>query len=150
MLRWNRREFMQASTLLLTGTGVPASPNRPGNPDDTARAFVRTNEEGKSWTVGNSLVERELRFDTKRGLYTESWRHKVTGTDFTAEGRKRGGPGHEFTVLMDGEPISGSNGSLWELIEAKTEKLTPTGVSLIINLQAENEAGRRHDLLRRL
>jgi alpha-galactosidase len=100
---------------------------------------VRTNEEGKSWTVGNSLVEREIRFDPKRGLHTESWRHKVTGTDFMEEGRKRGGPGREFTVLMDGDSLAGSNGSIWELLEAKTEKLTPSGASLIINLRAKTK-----------
>src|SRR5579864_6526890 len=141
MIRWNRREFMQASTasLLLNSVKVSASPGRVAKLDDTARAFVRTNAEGKSWTVGNSLVEREIRFDPKRGLHTESWSHKVTGTDFMEEGRKRGGPGHEFTVLMDGDTLAGSEGSVWELIEARTEKLTPSGESLIIKLRAKSK-----------
>jgi len=41
----------------------------------TNGAFVRTNAEGKSWTVGNTLVEREIHFDPHDGLYTASWRH---------------------------------------------------------------------------
>ena len=51
-------------------------------PIKLATAFVRTNAEGKSWTVGNTLVEREIHFDPKVGLYTESWLHKVTGKNF--------------------------------------------------------------------
>jgi hypothetical protein len=138
MIRWNRREFIQASTasLWLNGVKVSASLGRPANIDDTAPAFVRTNDEGKSWTVGNALVEREIRFDPKLGLHTASWRHKVTGTDFIEAGRKRGARGQEFSVSMDGDSLAGSNGSAWELIEAKTQKLPPSGESLIINLRA--------------
>ena len=141
MIKFNRRKFMQASTasLLLDSVKVSASPGSMAKVNDTATAFVRTNAEGKSWTIGSTLVERELRFDPKAGLYTESWLHKVTGTDFIEAGRKRGVRGHEFSVLMDGDPLAGSNGSLWQLIEAKTQKLSPSGESLIINLRAKTK-----------
>ena len=54
MIRWNRREFMQASTAswLLKGGVFPASPGRPAMLHDVGSAFVRTSEEGESWTVG--------------------------------------------------------------------------------------------------
>ena len=141
MIKLNRRKFMQASaaSLLLDSVKVSASPGSMAKVNDTATAFVRTNAEGKSWTIGSTLVERELRFDPKAGLYTESWLHKVTGTDFIEAGRKRGVRGHEFSVLMDGDPLAGSNGSLWQLIEAKTQKLSPSGESLIINLRAKTK-----------
>ena len=45
-------------------------------------SYVRAGTDGKGWAIGNALVEREIRFDPARGLYTASWRHKVTGTDF--------------------------------------------------------------------
>jgi alpha-galactosidase len=141
MTRLNRREFMQVSTasFLLDSVKVSASHGSPAKINDTATAFVRTNAEGKSWTVGNSLVEREIRFDPKLGLYTASWRHKVTGTDFMEAARKRGAQGDEFSVLVDGDSFAGSNGSAWELIEAKTQKLTPSGESLAINLRAKTK-----------
>ena len=65
MIKFNRREFMQASTasLLLDRVKVSASQGSPAKAGATATAFVRTNQEGKSWTVGNTLVEREIRFD---------------------------------------------------------------------------------------
>ena len=30
--------------------------------------LVRTGADGKSWTIGNALVEREVRFESQRGL----------------------------------------------------------------------------------
>ena len=54
MIKFNRREFMQASTasLLLDSVKVSASSGSMAKIDDTAPAFVRTNAEGKSWTIG--------------------------------------------------------------------------------------------------
>ena len=141
MIRLNRREFMQASTasLLLNGVEVSLSPGSRAKIGDAATAFVRANDEGKSWTVGNSLVEREIHFDPKLGLRTASWRHKVTGTDFMEEGRKRKDRGREFAVLVDGDSLAGSAESAWDLIGAKTQKVTPPGESLIINLRARTK-----------
>ena len=83
MSRWNRREFIQASTssLLLSSVKVSASAGSPAGTDDTAPAFVRTNDEGRSWTVGNAFVERQIHFDPEHGLQTASWRRlPPTGT----------------------------------------------------------------------
>ena len=84
MIKFNRREFMQASTtsLLLDRVNLSAAPANPTAADESGTAFVRTDSEGQSWTVGNTLVEREIHFDPKVGLYTESWLHKVTGKNF--------------------------------------------------------------------
>ncbi|MGA2986245.1 MAG: alpha-galactosidase [Terriglobia bacterium] len=141
MIRLNRREFIQASTasLLLESVKVSASPGNPAGIADAATAFVHTNTEGQSWTVGNALVEREVRFDPEQGLHTASWRHQVTGTDFMETPRKRRNRGAEFSVLVDGDSLRGSNGSAWELLEAKTQKLTPSAESLAIKLRAKTK-----------
>lgn len=139
MIRLSRRQFMQASTasFVLDRVMVSASHGSPAEIDDAATAFVRTNAGGQSWTVGNTLVERQINFDPKLGLHTANWRHKLTGTDFMEAARKRGAPGDEFAVLVDGDSFVGSNGSAWELIEAKAQKLAPSGESLAINLRAK-------------
>ncbi|MGO8790776.1 MAG: alpha-galactosidase [Terriglobia bacterium] len=139
MIRLNRREFIQASTasLLLESVKVSASPGSPAMADDTA--FVHTNAEGKSWTVGNALVEREVHFDPEQGLHTESWLHKVTGTDFMETPRKRRNRGGEFSLWVDGDALAGTTRALWEFMEAKTDKLAPSGQSLAITLRAKTK-----------
>ena len=142
MTKWNRREFMQASTasLLMNSARVSASPGSTPGIDEATPAFVRTNDEGRSWTVGNALVERQIHFDSEHGLLTASWRHLVTGTDFMEISWKRGNTGAEFTLRVDGEALRGSDQAAWDLIETKTEKLTPAGKSLIIHLRAKEKA----------
>jgi alpha-galactosidase len=141
MSRWNRREFIQASTssLLLSSVKVSASAGSPAGTDDTAPAFVRTNDEGGSWTVGNAFVERQIHFDPEHGLQTASWRHLVTGTDFMETARKRRNSGAEFSVWVDGDSLRGSKGSAWELIEAKTEKGALSGQLLSIHLRSKTK-----------
>ncbi len=141
MNRWNRREFIQASTaaLLLDGTTAFASPGNPAIVSDDSTAFVRTNAEGKSWTIGNTFVEREVRFDPTLGIHTESWRHKVTGTDFMEPARKRRFRGDEFSFLAGKESFAGSKGLAWEFIEAKMQKLAPSGQLLAIRLRAKTK-----------
>src|SRR5580700_11415354 len=46
--------------------------------------YLRASVDGRSWVIGNDLVERGIKFDPREGLSTTSWRHKVTGTDFMA------------------------------------------------------------------
>jgi hypothetical protein len=78
--------------------------------------LVRTGADGKSWTIGNALVEREVRFESQRGLHTASWRHVVTGTDFmSAAGPNRSG-GSEFSFEADGDSLpvpTGPRGNSW-------------------------------------
>lgn len=138
MIRWNRREFMQASaaSLLMNGVKVSGPPGKPASKTITP-AFVHTNAEGTNWTVGNALVEREIHFEKEHGLSTASWRHKVTGTNFmeTTAGKWRS-KGAEFSVGVDGDTLRGTEGSTWDLIEARTEKLSPPGQSLVLRLRS--------------
>ncbi len=138
MSRLNRREFIQASTasLLLDGAWAFASQGNPAHSPSTSIAFVHTNAEGKSWTIGNSFVEREIRFDPALGLSTANWRHLATGTDFMEPARKRGVHGDEFSFLMDKDLVAGSKGSAWELLEAKVQDLAPSGQLLSIHLRS--------------
>lgn len=138
MGKLNRREFIQASTaaLLLENVHAFASNDSPTDTKDSSSVFVRTNTEGNIWTIGNTLVEREIRFDVKSGLHTTGWRHKITGTDFMEPARKRGFDGDEFSVRVDKHSVTGSNGSAWKFVEAKTQTLTPSGKLVAIHLRA--------------
>jgi alpha-galactosidase len=134
MIRFNRREFLQASTASVLLSGISAA-NQAGNAA-SSEAFVRANADGQSFTIGNALVERDLRIDPELGLYTSSWRHKLTGTDFIESARRRSRQGSEFSVTVDGVPLVGSNGAAWEFVAAHSEKITPAGECLAIQLRA--------------
>lgn len=137
MVKWNRREFMQATaTSLFAGSVmVSSSPVSPPVVAEPSGAYVRSNSEGRGWEVGNAFVRRDVRFDSKLGLYTETWLHKITGTDFTAHALKHRVRGREFSFHADGDLLAGSQGPAWEFVEAKIQKLNPPGVLLAIHLQ---------------
>ena len=141
MITLNRRDFMRASAipLLLRTANVSAAPAAWNGLDIPAQAYVNGNSEAKSWTIGNSLVEREIRFDSELGLHTESWRHEVTGTDFTETPRKRRSRAGEFSVWIDDATFSGSRGSDWELVDAVTQQLPPSGQLLVLRLRAKTK-----------
>jgi len=99
--------------------------------------LVRTGADGKSWTIGNALVERDMRFESQHGLETVSWRHIVTGTDFTSPAGARRYGGSEFSFEADGDSFAGSNGPAWQFVGAETLGLAPSGKLLIIKLRAK-------------
>jgi alpha-galactosidase len=99
--------------------------------------FVRTGSGGKSWTIGNALVEREVRFESQRGLQTVSWRHKLTGTDFMSPAGTRGNGGSEFSFEASGDSFAGSDGKAWQFVSAETQDIAPSGKLLIIRLRAK-------------
>ncbi len=138
MTNLNRREFIQASaaSLVLSGIAGFEAHASATQLDEPAGAFVRTDTEGKSWTVGNALVEREIHFDAKQGLYTAGWRHKVTGTDFMAALLSRGVKREEFSFQADADSFSGASES-WEFLEARVQKLAPNGKLLEIHLRSK-------------
>ena len=103
----------------------------------THAASVGANAEGKSWTVGNTLVKREIRFDPRLGLYTESWRHLVTGTDFMNVAQAKNHWGPEFSFQVDADSFAGSSGSTWEFVEASTQRVAPSEELLTIKLKAK-------------
>lgn len=108
-------------------------------------AYVRTGADGKSWTVGNSLVERELRFDPAIGLYTASWRHKLTGTDFMKRAQAEKRWGSEFSFAVDGHRWAGAgdgSGSAFELLAGGLRSGTLGEKELALRLEAK---GREKD-----
>ena len=133
-----RREFLQASAaaLALKPLAGPIGLGSPAVRGDTAAATVRTNAEGKSWSIGNGLVQRDIAFDPRLGLHTENWTHKVTGTDFVAAARKQANRGGEFSFRADDIFVSGSESGAWEFVSSQTEKLSPSGECLAIHLRA--------------
>jgi len=147
MIKFNRREFIQASTasILLDSAKVPASPSSPPR-DETGTAFVRTNTEGKSWTVGNTLVEREIYFDPRVGLYTESWRHKVTGKEFLKHLSVDlpWGPetrwGAEFSFQVDHKRLAGATRGPadFDFVAAEMGEIAPDGKLLEVKLRSKN------------
>jgi alpha-galactosidase len=149
MIKVNRREFMHASaaSLLLDGVKAPAFPARPGIPDETATAFARTNAEGKSWTVGNTLVEREIHYAPNVGVYTESWRHKVTGKDFLKHlaSDLPWGPetqwGAEFSFQVDHNRVAGATRGPadFDFVGAETHEIAPDGKLLEIKLKGSKQ-----------
>lgn len=141
MGKLNRRQFMQASatSLLLGSANLPASPATSPATDEPSAAYVRSNSEGRSWTIGNAFVQRELRFDSGQGLYTRSWQHKITGTEFIPAAQRRRNGGGEFSFRIDGDFLAGSQGRSWEFVGAKTQKLSPSGELLEIHLRGLNK-----------
>ncbi len=117
---------MLLSVLLLTVSANAQS--------DSVR--VRPGADGKSWTIGNALVEREVRFESQHGLHTVSWRHVVTGTDFMRAAGPNRYEGSEFSFEASGGSFAGSNGPAWQFVGAETQGLTPSGKLLIIKLRA--------------
>jgi alpha-galactosidase len=72
-----------------------------------APAYVRIEEQGKRWLIGNDFVQREVSFSEEDGLRTESLVRKSSGTDFTAYGRQNNQFGPEFSFSADGNPLDG-------------------------------------------
>jgi alpha-galactosidase len=102
-------------------------------------AYVNASADQQGWTIGNDLVEREIRFDASGGLYTSRWVHKVTGADFMLRARdaKRWGP--EFYFNVDGERLSGSWGTDFALAGSEVREITPAGRLLEIKLKARTK-----------
>jgi len=98
--------------------------------------YVKPGTDKSSWTMGNDLVEREIKFDASGGLYTSAWRHKVTGTDFMARAREGNRWGPEFYFDADGERLAGAWGKDFELVGGEVRDIAPAGKLLEIKLKA--------------
>jgi alpha-galactosidase len=100
-------------------------------------SFVHPGTDGMSWTIGNALIEREIRFDPQEGLYTSSWRHKVTGTDFLKQAQADKRWGVEFAFHADNVVLAGRSKSAWTLVGAETRDARPSGKLLVVELEAK-------------
>lgn len=147
-MRFNRREFIQASTapLVLELSRSSASPCGPAITNESASAFVRSNSEGRSWTIGNTSVEREIHFDPQVGLYTKSWLYKVTGKNFLKQSntdlpwQSETPWGAEFSFQADGTRFAGAKhapNSDFEYISQQVRDTAPDGKLLEIKLRSK-------------
>ncbi len=101
-------------------------------------SYVRGGPDNKSWTIGNGLVEREIRFDPKAGLYTASWKHQVTGTDFMQRAQVSSNWGREFSFAADGEEFSGT-GDRFEFVAGAVGQPALAGKRLAVHLRAKTK-----------
>ena len=102
-------------------------------------SYIRAGSDGKSWIIGNGLVEREVRFDPKVGLYTAHWKHNVTGTDFMQRAQAARNWGPEFSFVVDGKQLAGSEGGEFELTGATTGLPATPGKVLVVRLRAKSK-----------
>jgi alpha-galactosidase len=71
------------------------------------QAYVRIDQHGNQWLIGNDFVERTVSFSEENGLRTESLVRKSSGTDFTAYGRQANQFGPEFSFSANGNRLDG-------------------------------------------
>ena len=104
-------------------------------------SYVRTGADGRSWTIGNELVERQLQFDEASGLYTASWRNKTTTTDFMKDAAARRRWGKEFAFIADGQQYTGFGGSAqgkFDFHAASESDIAPAGKELRLVLESRD------------
>ncbi len=112
-------------------------------------AYVRAAADGKSWSVGNGLVEREIRYNSSHGLYSERWIHKLTGTNFLREklpaNREWKSAGQwrlEFEFYADHERFRGSTPGPtadFDFEGTDIQDIPPGGKQLEVKLRAKNK-----------
>ena len=137
---------MDRRSFLLSAGSLPVASYLKGLSSLSAsdEAYVRSSRDGRLWTIGNRLVERTITFDSQ-GLATQSWKHKVTGTDlmtqpFTGEPNEKYESGDEFSfqandVMVHGH--SGRNQTHLQLFSSKTEAVAPAGKRLQVVLRMD-------------
>jgi len=96
--------------------------------------YVESEPDGTAWRIGNAAVERRVRFDAGRGLFSEAWIHKATGADFmkAPDGSTR--RADEFHFNAGDTRLSGR--SKYELTGAAVSALEPGGKLLRIGLRS--------------
>lgn len=114
----------------------------------TEPAYIHPLPGGQSWKIGNTLVERELHYSPRFGLYTDSWRHKLTGKEFLQHLRTElpWGPetrwGAEFSFEADGVHLAGATrgpAADFDFVGIKRSDIAPQGKLLEITLKARKK-----------
>lgn len=106
----------------------------------TSPCYIRTGAAGRSWAIGNGMVERQLKFDAL-GLYTASWRNKTTTTDFMKDAAAHRRWGREFAFVADGKQYTGSGGSSqggFDFRSAGESDIAPAGKELRLILESKD------------
>jgi alpha-galactosidase len=113
--------------------------------------YVRVDADNSGWRIGNSLVERHVRFDRAVGLHSVRWKSKLTGTDFLERARASNQWGNEFSFSVDDSPLAGAVNSArdpsmpaipedrvaFDLIGSVSRKIERSGELLEIRLRAK-------------
>jgi len=104
-------------------------------------SYVRTGADGRSWAIGNELVERQLQFHDASGLYTASWRNETTMTDFMRDAAASRRWGKEFAFVADGKQYTGSGGSSQGSLDFRTSNesdIAPAGKERRLVLESKD------------
>ncbi len=124
---------MRIAGLLLLPAFIAASLSAQSTP-----AYINAGSDHQSWAIGNALIERQIRFDPKIGLYTTGWQDKLTGTDFIKLTPADNARGAEFSFQAGGDRLAGSEGA-FDLVGASIHDLSPRGKLLEIRLKARTK-----------
>lgn len=100
---------------------------------------MKTGPDRRKWVIGNGLVEREIFFDAQIGLYTPSWKHGLTGTNFIKSVPAANPRGAEFYFKADGDRLAGSEGSFDCVASEEHDLAVPRGRVLSIKLKARTK-----------
>jgi alpha-galactosidase len=117
---------------------------------ETNPAYIHAAAGGRTWQLGNSLVEREIRFAPNHGLYTENWVHKVTGTDFLREKLPAEAKWKtesmwrvEFEFYAGKDRLQGATPGPeadFEFVDSEIRDIAPSGKLLAVHLRAKKKA----------
>ena len=69
----------------------------------------------QSWTIGNDRIERNVTFDASSGLVTQRLTDLTTHTEFIAPEQPTRRPALEFSLVCDGETLTGAS---FQLVKA--------------------------------
>jgi alpha-galactosidase len=75
--------------------------------------------EGK-WILGNPFFERVIHFEAQVGLYTHTWLHKLSGTDYLERARSAQKQRGEYALAVNGQGIT-SLSPTCALVQAETQ-----------------------------
>jgi alpha-galactosidase len=101
-------------------------------PARAGEARLETGADGRTWTLANGLVEREIVWSAKDGLRTVSFRRVASRTEFIRPGESP--REEEFEVRFDGETLRGASPG-FELLGAEVGDLERGGRALVVRLR---------------
>ena len=156
--RLSRRRLIQNGLLVTAGgTGLPAFFSELAG---AAERSISENQ-GRSWTIGNDRITRTVSFQQKEGFITQRFSDLSTHADFIVPGKLRMEMAQEFAFVCNGKAYSGTK-SGFELVNSSEMKLAngrsltvqlrhgelPLEVSVVYSVYDGHPAVRKHLVLR--
>ena len=135
-LQLSRRKMLLATGVSLASIALEHWADAGVTEDITlsgARAQESAQMAGGIWTIGNDQVERTVRYDPSRGLFTEALTDLNTGARLIHLGEAHDKASPEFSFVCDGHHYRGSS-SAFALVSADEHSL-PNGRQLTILLR---------------